>query len=234
MAHHIHKSIPILLLLFFIASITSCTNKEESARKLYNKALSLQQMGDDEEAAKIYMDIVDKYPETETAVEINKMLTMVSMPYTTSKLKEKYKNMAAVGESAPDFELMDDSGKKWKLSDLKGKVVFINVWSTWNPSSKSELQSIEAFSQQMKGEPFQMLRVLFRDDLDNLKKYKKTNSISTPILLDRALKVCDLFGVTGVPETFIIDKKGIIREKIVGPRDWNQPENIELVKNLLQ
>ncbi len=233
MVQHIHKSISILLLLFFIASITSCTNKEESARKLYNKALSLQQMGDNEEAAKIYMDIIDKYPETETAVEINKMLTMVSMPYTTSKLKEKYKNMAAVGKSAPDFELMDDSGKKWKLSDLKGKVVFLNFWAMWSPSSKSELQTIEALSKKMKGKPFQMLGVLFRDDLDNLKKYKKTNNISNPTLLDSDSKVCDLFGVIGVPETFIIDKKGIIREKTIGPRDWNQPENIKLIKNLL-
>ena len=233
MIRYVHKVICIVLLIFFTYTIISCTNNEESARRLYNKALSLQQTGDDDGAAKIYIEIIEKYPETETAVEINKMLTMVSMPYTNSKLKEKYKNMAAVGKPAPDFELKDVSGRTWKLSDLRGKVVFINFWATWYPSSHSGTKSKNILIQKMQGKPFQMLGILYRDNLSNLKKYLNKYTVSHPTLISDNNELVDLFGVIGVPETFIIDKTGIIREKIIGPRDWNQPENIKLVKHLL-
>jgi len=68
-----------------------------------------------------------------------------------------YREVATVGSPAPDFELRDSNGNLWRLSDLRGKVVVINFWATWNPSSHLEIQYMEALYKKMQGKPFRCL-----------------------------------------------------------------------------
>jgi len=150
------------------------------------------------------------------------------MPETKS-----YKEIASVGKPAPDFEYKDSTGKLWKLSDLRGKVVFINFWATWCVTCKSEMPHKETLYQMMKDEPFQMLGMLFRDDPGNLAEYYKTQKVSPPTLISPDNESAKVYGITGVPETFIIDKEGIVREKLVGPREWDDEESIALIKKWL-
>jgi peroxiredoxin len=149
--------------------------------------------------------------------------------------KEKiYEEIAAVGKPAPAFELNDADGNRWKISDLKGKVVFLNFWATWCTTCKSEAPYKEALFQKMQGRQFQMLGILFRDDPGNLPAYYKMHNLSFPALISPGNEVAKLYGITGVPETFIIDKNGIVREKIVGPREWTTPENLAMIEKYLQ
>jgi cytochrome c biogenesis protein CcmG/thiol:disulfide interchange protein DsbE len=150
------------------------------------------------------------------------------MPETKS-----YKEIASVGKPAPDFEYFDSTGKLWKLSDLKGKVVFINFWATWCVTCKSEMPHKEALYEMMKDEPFQMLGMLFRDDPANLVEYYKTQKVSPPTLISPGNESAKIFGITGVPETFIIDKDGIVREKLVGPQEWDNDETVAIIKKWL-
>lgn len=150
------------------------------------------------------------------------------MPETKS-----YKKIASVGQPAPDFAYLDSKGKMWKLSDLKGKVVFINFWATWCTTCKSEMPHKEALYEMMKDEPFQMLGMLFRDDPANLAEYYKTQKVSPPTLISPDNESAKIYGITGVPETFIIDKEGIVREKIVGPREWDDDETVGIIKKWL-
>ncbi len=78
---------------------------------------------------------------------------------------------------APEFELKDSSGQLWRLSDLKGKVVFINFWSTWCVACKDEITHKEELFEKMKGRPFQMLGILFGDDPDNLSDLLKKRKL---------------------------------------------------------
>lgn len=144
-----------------------------------------------------------------------------------------YKEVASVGAPAPDFALRDSNGKLWKLSDMRGKVVFINFWATWCTVCKSEMPYKESLFVKMQGRPFQMLGMLFRDDPSNLIPYFKKQKVSIPTLISPDDEAAGLYGITGVPETFIIDKNGIIREKIVGPREWDNPETIALIEKWL-
>jgi peroxiredoxin len=144
-----------------------------------------------------------------------------------------FEAVAAVNSPAPDFELRDANGKLWRLSDLKGKVVFINFWATWCPTCKAEMPYKERLYEKMQGKPFQMLGILFQDDPRNLFPYFRKYRVSPPTLISLDNRVARLYGVTGVPETFIIDKEGIVREKIVGPRVWDSPENIALIEKWL-
>ena len=127
--------------------------------------------------------------------------------------EKKYKEIASVGSQAPYFELMDTKGNLWRLSDLKGKVVFMNFWATWCTTCKSEMPYKESLYKKMQGRPFQMLGVLFKDNPRNLISYFKKNKVSPPTLISPGNEVARLYGITGVPETFIIDKEGIVRKK---------------------
>ncbi len=147
--------------------------------------------------------------------------------------EKRYDEIAAVGKPAPAFALKDANGKQWTLSDLKGKVVFLNFWATWCTTCRSEMPGKEALFQKMQDKPVQMLGVLFRDNPANLSAYYKKQPVSIPTLINPENEMARLYGITGVPETFIIDKDGIIREKIVGPREWSNPENIKMIEKYL-
>ncbi len=144
-----------------------------------------------------------------------------------------YEHVASVGKQAPVFELSDADGKLWRLTDLRGKVVFINFWATWCTTCKAEMPYKEKLFKKMQGKPFQMLGVLFKDNPRNLKPYYEKQKVSPPTLIDPDNSMGKLFGITGVPETFIIDKEGILREKIVGAREWDSPETISMIEKWL-
>ena len=145
----------------------------------------------------------------------------------------KYTEIAEVGKPAPLFEYPDSTGKIWRLSDLRGKVVFINFWATWCTTCESEIPYKERLYEKMKGKPFQMLGILYRDDPANLKEYFQTHKVSIPTLISPDNEAARIYGISGVPETFIIDKDGIIREKIVGPRDWGDEETMAMIEKYL-
>ncbi len=144
-----------------------------------------------------------------------------------------YEEVASIGKPAPDFEYFDANGKMWRLSDLRGKVVFLNFWATWCTTCKAEMPLKEDLYKRMQGKPFQMLGVLFRDDPENLESYFKTYTVSIPTLISPDDEAGKLYGITGVPETFIIDKEGIVREKVVGPGAWDKPETMVLIEKWL-
>jgi len=146
---------------------------------------------------------------------------------------KKYTEIAEVGRPAPEFAYPDSTGKIWRLSDLKGKVVFINFWATWCTTCESEMPYKEQLYEKMKGKPFQMLGILYRDDPANLPAYFKTHRVSMPTLISHDTEAARIYGISGVPETFIIDKDGIIREKIVGPRDWGDEKTITMIERYL-
>ncbi len=147
--------------------------------------------------------------------------------------KKTYGGAASVGMPAPEFEYRDTEGRLWRLSDLRGKVVFLNFWATWCPACKSEMPSKEALHEKMKGRPFQMLGILFRDDPGSLAAYLKTRRVSFPTLIGPWKETAKLYGIIGIPQTFIIDKEGILRERIVGPREWDGPEALAMIEKWL-
>jgi peroxiredoxin len=147
--------------------------------------------------------------------------------------EKTFQEIAVVGKQVPNFTLKDAGGNVWNLSDLRGKVVFINFWATWCTTCKAEMKDKAILSEKMQGRPFQMLGVLFRDDPANLKDYVKKINVSSPTLIDPGNSLARLYGITGVPETFILDKEGKLRQRLVGPKEWGSPEMIALMEELL-
>lgn len=138
-----------------------------------------------------------------------------------------------IGKSAPDFELPDVSGRTWKLSSQKGKVVLVNFWATWCKSCRDEMPSMEALNRAMAGKPFQMLTIAFNDDLQLADSFARRLGATFPVLANPGPDLTEAYMITGVPETFLIDADGIMRHKFIGPYDWDTPEIRNLVLELI-
>jgi thiol-disulfide isomerase/thioredoxin len=132
--------------------------------------------------------------------------------------------IAKVGDPVPDVTLIDTKENKLQLSELNGSVVFVNFWASWCPPCIDEIPSIEALFKSLSGDPkFKMITILYRDDMDRISKSAIEQGYTFPIYRDPDSSAAIQFGITGVPETFIIDKKGILRDKVIGPYNWDSP-----------
>jgi thiol-disulfide isomerase/thioredoxin len=140
------------------------------------------------------------------------------------------------GDVASDFKLEDAfSGQTVSLSSLKGKVVFLNVWATWCGPCREEMPSMETLFDELKGnKDFVMLAV--SQDIKGksvVVPYVQKNGYHFRILLDPENKIGDAYSVSGVPETFIIDRKGRIVAHHMGAFDWSRPDVKEALYQLL-
>jgi len=138
-----------------------------------------------------------------------------------------------VGDPAPDFTLVDLAGKTWILSELKGQVVFINFWATWCPPCMKELPSMQKLYKTLPGDKFKMLAVLNNDKPAVANFVANQNGFTMPILDDSQRLTGSKYAITGLPETFIVDKQGIIREKVIGPAQWDSPGSVQMILNLI-
>ena len=131
--------------------------------------------------------------------------------------------IAEVGKLAPDFTLVDRQGKTWTLSELTGQVVFVNFWATWCAPCREEMPSMERLYRALPTDKFKMLAILSRDEPAFADTLGAKLGVSFPILIDPDNKAGQAYGLTGVPETYIIDKQGVLREKFLGPVQWDSP-----------
>jgi peroxiredoxin len=134
-----------------------------------------------------------------------------------------------IGEPAPDFTLVDLQGKTWTLSELKGQVVFVNFWATWCPPCREEMPSMQELHTMLPKDKFKMLAILNGDDPALADIFAKKLDLTMPILNDQDNTVGAVYGLTGLPETFIIDNQGILREKFIGPAQWNAPVHVQML-----
>ena len=139
------------------------------------------------------------------------------------------------GSPAPTFSLPALDGRKVNLKDYRGKVVFLNIWATWCPTCREEMPSMEKLYRAMKGEPFEILAVsVDKAGAKTVAPFMEAHKLSFPALLDPEGTIARPYGVTGVPESFIINKEGIIEKIVIGPIDWTEPAVVNFFRTLLQ
>lgn len=140
-----------------------------------------------------------------------------------------------IGKAAPVFELKDLEGKKVSLADFKGKVILLNFWATWCAPCKAEMPSIENLYKRFKDKGLIVIGVSVDNSETTVRSFVKEKGLTFPILLDKGKEVSfDDYGVIGLPVTFLIDKKGIIVDKVFGERQWDSEEAKEKIKRLLE
>jgi len=139
-----------------------------------------------------------------------------------------------IGKPAPDFSLSDMNGKKVTLSEYKGKVVILNFWATFCGPCKEEMPSLNNLFLAFKKDGLVVLAISTDDSEKPVQSFIKAKSIAFPVLIDKDQQVFfDRYTVLGLPTTFIIDRDGIIRDKILGDRPWDGPEIKAKIGSLL-
>jgi len=145
------------------------------------------------------------------------------------------KTEVAKSDQAPAIEIKDiATGQKVAMEQFKGKVLFINFWASWCPPCKEEMPSLEALHRELRSDSrFAMLTILYNDDPINAIDYMKANGYTFPVVTDHDGISAKRYNVTGVPETYVIDKKGTLRKRVIGAADWNSPEAKTYINALL-
>jgi len=139
-----------------------------------------------------------------------------------------------VGKEAPDFTLPTLSGNSVRFSDYKGKVVFLNFWATWCPPCREEMPSMESLYQRLKGREFEMVAIsLDQEGKKVVGPFVTKYGLTFPILLDTDKKASQLYRLSGIPETFIIDKNGFITLKITGGQNWMEKKWLEYFDQII-
>ena len=134
---------------------------------------------------------------------------------------------------AQNFALEDLNGNTVHLGDYLGKVVFLNFWTTWCPACLIEMPSMEKLYREFKNRDFVLLAVDMQEDSETVKKFKNRFKLSFPILLDKEGVVSSYYGVTGIPATYFIDRRGYLYAAAMGARDWAGEDAFLLIKHLL-
>lgn len=135
---------------------------------------------------------------------------------------------------APDFTLHDLSGNSVSLSQFRGRMVFLNFWATWCPPCRSEMPAMDALYNRFKGRGLVMLAVDMRESKAPVAKFMNDLQLNFPALLDINGSVSTLYGITGLPTTYIIDPKGNIIGKKVGPKNWATQDVVALFESFLE
>jgi len=122
------------------------------------------------------------------------------------------------GFLAPDFELNTPAGESIKLSDLRGQAVLVNLWATWCPPCRAEMQSIEKVYSQYKDRGFAVLAVnmTYQDDPFAVVPFINEQGLTFPILLDETSEMANAYQLRSLPSSYFIGRDGIINEVVIG------------------
>jgi thiol-disulfide isomerase/thioredoxin len=133
-----------------------------------------------------------------------------------------------------DFTLPLLNGTNQKLSDLKGKVVFLNFWATWCPPCRQEMPSMETLYQRFNSQGLEILAVDCQEEAGDVSVFMRRNRLNFPAALDKSGAVSGYYGIEAIPTTYIIDRSGKIILKVVGSLNWNNQKIIAAFETLLK
>jgi cytochrome c biogenesis protein CcmG/thiol:disulfide interchange protein DsbE len=143
----------------------------------------------------------------------------------------------SVGKRAPDFRAIDlASGDTVSLQGrYRGYVTLLNIWATWCAPCRVEMPGMERVYQALAPEGFRIAAVSIDEgNPEDVRDFGRELGLSFDLLHDRATRVTQVYQTTGVPESFLLDRNGIIVKRIIGPHDWNSPVNRALIERLLE
>lgn len=132
-----------------------------------------------------------------------------------------------------EIQLKDVYGNTVRLSDFRGKVVFLNFWATWCAACVVEMPSMEKLHRRLKDKDFVMVAINLQESDAQVKAFFEKMKLSFTALLDSNGEVATGFAVNALPTSFVLDKQGRIVGAAIGPREWNSRASIALFEYLI-
>ena len=136
-----------------------------------------------------------------------------------------------IGMAAPDFTVRD-SERTVTLSQLKGQVVVLNFWATWCPPCIEEMPSLVQMQERMKSKGVTVLAVSIDVDGNSYRQFLRDHNVNLLSVRDPDARSSSLYGTFKYPETYVIDRNGVVRRKFIGAVDWTEPEVIDFLGKL--
>jgi cytochrome c biogenesis protein CcmG, thiol:disulfide interchange protein DsbE len=144
-----------------------------------------------------------------------------------------HETIVSVGDSAPDFAITSDSGRRVSLDSFGGKLLVLNFWATWCPPCVQEMPSLDQFQKQLAASGVVVVGVSVDKDAGQYKRFLDRAKVSFLTARDPEAKISADYGTFKYPETYIIDSRGKVVQKIIGPENWNDERMVAYVKSLL-
>jgi cytochrome c biogenesis protein CcmG/thiol:disulfide interchange protein DsbE len=138
---------------------------------------------------------------------------------------------AHIGDAAKDFTVQD-SDRTVTLNQFHGQVLVLNFWATWCPPCVEEIPSLMDMQERTKAKGVVVLGISIDVDGDAYHRFLKQHQINFITVRDPEEKIATMYGTAGWPETYIIDRQGVMRRKFVGPVDWNSPDVLAFLAKL--
>jgi cytochrome c biogenesis protein CcmG/thiol:disulfide interchange protein DsbE len=152
-------------------------------------------------------------------------------------------SLIEVGSRAPEVRATDlRTGRPAALSEYRGKVVLLNVWATWCPPCRVEMPSMERLHQKLVGTDFRIVAVsvdgdpFHPEDVEGpseIMAFVNGMGLTFDILHDPSGAIRTSYQTTGVPESFLLDRDGVIVKKVIGAAEWDGPVNEAIIRRLL-
>ena len=139
----------------------------------------------------------------------------------------------SAGDTAPDFKIVTDSGKTITRSDFGGKVLVLNFWASWCAPCVEEIPSLVAFQNELAPQGVVVVGVSIDANEKLYKQFLERFKVNFPTSRDPEANVSASYGTFQIPETYIIDASGKVREKIISNINWMDPSLLTRVKALL-
>ncbi len=136
-----------------------------------------------------------------------------------------------IGNPAPDFTVTD-ADRSVHLQSLRGQVVVLNFWATWCPPCVEEMPSLVQMQQQLKSKGVTVLAVSLDEDARQYRTFLEKNKVELLTVRDPQQRSNELYGTFKFPETYIIDRQGVLRRKFIGAVDWTKPDILEYLTKL--
>ncbi|HXP15827.1 MAG TPA: TlpA disulfide reductase family protein [Terriglobales bacterium] len=136
-----------------------------------------------------------------------------------------------IGNAAPDFTVAD-TDRQVSLNQMRGKVVVLNFWATWCPPCIEEMPSLVEMQKKMKDKGVEVVAISVDADQSAYLRFLKDYRVNLLTVRDPDQKSNNLYGTFKFPETYIIDRQGVLRRKFIGPIDWGTPEIVDYLAKL--
>ncbi len=144
-----------------------------------------------------------------------------------------HERIVSVGDSAPDFSITADNGRTITATNFGGRLLVLNFWATWCQPCVEEVPSLDQFAKDMSGSGVVVLGVSMDTNPKLYKDFLSRSGISFLTARDPGAKISADYGTFKYPESYIIDSKGKVVQKIIGATNWTDGSMVNAVKSFL-
>ena len=163
------------------------------------------------------------------------IVTGLAAVLTAAVLLSPESRLIVPGDAVPEFNAVDvKSGAELSLADFEGEVVLLNIWATWCAPCEQEMPSMERLHRELGSEGLRIVAVsVDQESTHKVQRWAEERGLTFTILHDRSGQIEQAYQTTGVPESFVIDRRGRLLKREIGPREWDGPQPTALFERLL-